>query len=136
MIQQIEISLSPKSRGFHLVTSEIAAPLAYAASPINGDAQICKHTSCGLSINENADPDVRVDMETIFNRLVPENNGGARDLVVTHLRKIDMADEIFVIRSNLFACQSKNVGGYIGESTKREIAYAEQKGKKVNYLES
>ncbi len=43
-----------------------------------------------------------------------------------HLRKIDMADEIFVI----------NVGGYIGESTRREIAYAEQKGKKVNYLES
>ena len=43
-----------------------------------------------------------------------------------HLRKIDMADEIIVI----------NVGGYIGESTKREIAYAEQKGKKVNYLES
>ena len=41
-----------------------------------------------------------------------------------HLRKIDMADEIFVI----------NVGGYIGESTKREIAYAEKTGKKVNYL--
>ena len=73
MIQQVEITLTPKSRGFHLVTGEIAAPLAYDASPINGDAQICKHTSCGLSINENADPDVRVDMETIFNRLVPEN---------------------------------------------------------------
>ena len=43
-----------------------------------------------------------------------------------HLRKIDMADEIFVI----------NVGGYIGESTKREIAYAEKTGKKVNYLEN
>ena len=42
-----------------------------------------------------------------------------------HLRKIDMADEIFVI----------NVGGYIGESTKTEIAYAEKTGKKVNYLE-
>jgi hypothetical protein len=42
-----------------------------------------------------------------------------------HLRKIDMADEIFVI----------NVGGYIGESTRREIAYAEKTGKKVNYLE-
>ena len=41
-----------------------------------------------------------------------------------HLRKIDLADEIFVI----------NVNGYIGESTKREIAYAEQTGKKVNYL--
>ena len=42
-----------------------------------------------------------------------------------HLRKIDLADEIFVI----------NVGGYIGESTKREIAYAEKIGKTVNYLE-
>ena len=42
-----------------------------------------------------------------------------------HLRKIDLADEIFVI----------NVGGYIGESTRREIAYAEKMGKKVNYLE-
>ena len=43
-----------------------------------------------------------------------------------HLRKIDLADEIFVV----------NVGGYIGESTRREIAYAEAHGKKVNYLES
>ncbi|MDO4415900.1 MAG: hypothetical protein Q4C20_12575 [Erysipelotrichaceae bacterium] len=42
-----------------------------------------------------------------------------------HKRKIDLADEIFVI----------NVGGYIGESTKSEIAYALQTGKKVNYLE-
>lgn len=42
-----------------------------------------------------------------------------------HLRKIDLADEIFVI----------SVGGYIGESTKREIAYAEKTGKTVNYLE-
>ena len=43
-----------------------------------------------------------------------------------HLQKIDMADEIFVI----------NVGGYIGESTKREITHAEQTGKPVRYLES
>ena len=43
-----------------------------------------------------------------------------------HLRKIDMADEIFVI----------NVGGYIGESTRREIAYAKNTGKSVKYLES
>ena len=42
-----------------------------------------------------------------------------------HLRKIDMADEIFVI----------NVGGYIGESTRREIAYAKENGKSVRYLE-
>lgn len=43
-----------------------------------------------------------------------------------HKRKIDMADEIFVV----------NVGGYIGESTKSEIEYAKIHGKKVNYLES
>ena len=43
-----------------------------------------------------------------------------------HKRKIDMADEIYVI----------NVGGYIGESTRSEIAYALAHGKKVNYLES
>lgn len=42
-----------------------------------------------------------------------------------HLRKIDMADEIFVI----------NPGGYIGESTKREIAYAKAHGKRVSYLQ-
>ena len=42
-----------------------------------------------------------------------------------HLRKIDLADEIFVI----------NVGGYIGESTRREIDYATKTGKKINYLE-
>jgi secondary thiamine-phosphate synthase enzyme len=72
MIQQIEISLKPKSRGFHLVTSEILRQLPQL--PQKGIVNIfCKHTSCGLSINENADPDVRVDMETIFNRLVPEN---------------------------------------------------------------
>ena len=41
-----------------------------------------------------------------------------------HLRKIDLADEIYVI----------NVDGYIGESTRREINYAQQTGKKVNYL--
>ena len=72
MVRQVEITLKPKSRGFHLVTGEIVRQLP--ALPATGIVNIfCKHTSCGLSINENADPDVRVDMETIFNRLVPEN---------------------------------------------------------------
>ena len=42
-----------------------------------------------------------------------------------HLRKIDLADEIFVV----------NVGGYIGSSTRREIEYAGKTGKVVRYLE-
>jgi len=65
-------NLKPKRRGFHLVTSEIMSQLPKL--PKTGIVNIfTKHTSCGLSINENCDPDVRVDMETIFNRLVPEN---------------------------------------------------------------
>ena len=72
MIQQTEITLTPKPRGFHLVTGEIVRQLPRL--PRIGIINIfCKHTSCGLSINENADPDVRGDMETIFNHLVPEN---------------------------------------------------------------
>ena len=72
MVQQIEITLQPKRRGFHLVTSEILSQLPKL--PKTGIVNIfTKHTSCGLSINENCDPDVRVDMETIFNRMVPEN---------------------------------------------------------------
>ena len=71
MIQQIEIILRPRPRGFHLVTREILSQLPKL--PKTGIVNIfTKHTSCGLSINENADPDVRVDMETIFNHLVPE----------------------------------------------------------------
>ena len=72
MIQQIEITLSPKPRGFHLVTGDILRQLPKL--PKTGLLHLfVKHTSCGLSINENCDPDVRADMETIFNRLVPEN---------------------------------------------------------------
>ncbi len=72
MIQQIEITLKSMSRGFHLVTSDIIRQLPKL--PKTGIVNIfTKHTSCGLSINENYDPDVRTDMETIFNRLVPEN---------------------------------------------------------------
>lgn len=72
MIKQLEITLRPMSRGFHLVTREI---LQHVQSlPKVGIMNIfCKHTSCGLSINENYDPDVRRDLETIFNKLVSEN---------------------------------------------------------------
>ena len=92
MIEQVEITLQPKSRGFHLVTSEIIRQLPKLPKtgiirstsgrllPTGRKNIFCKHTSCGLSINENADPDVRVDMETIFNRtngahlrLIPES---------------------------------------------------------------
>lgn len=71
MIAQVEISLKPRRRGFHLVTDEIISQLP--SLPKAGLLNLfVKHTSCGLTINENADPDVRTDMEGIFNRIVPE----------------------------------------------------------------
>lgn len=71
---QIEIVLSPKSRGFHLVTSEILRHLPSLREFKVGMAHIfIKHTSASLTLNENADPTVRQDFESYFGRMVPEN---------------------------------------------------------------
>ena len=71
MIQQTLLHLKARPRGFHLVTREILSQLPEL--PEQGLLNLfVRHTSCGLSINENADPDVRADMERIFNHLVPE----------------------------------------------------------------
>lgn len=72
MIKQVEFSLNAKRRGFHLVTAEIVKQLP-TPLPSTGILNLfVKHTSCALSINENADPDVRGDMAKIFDRLVKE----------------------------------------------------------------
>lgn len=73
MISQIEFELRPKHRGFHLVTSEVLSHLPQPLPEAGLLNLFVKHTSCALSINENADPDVRTDMEEIFNRMVREN---------------------------------------------------------------
>jgi len=66
-IHQETITLSPKSRGFHLITSEIEKALLSMPSIETGILHLfIKHTSASLSINENADPTVREDMENFF----------------------------------------------------------------------
>ena len=73
MIRQKQISLPAFPRGFHLITDIIRRELPDL--PETGLLNVfILHTSAGLTINENADPDVRVDYETIFNKLVPEND--------------------------------------------------------------
>ncbi len=73
MILQREIRLKPKKRGFHIITAEILAVLPNL--PKIGMLNLfLQHTSAGIGINENADPSVRVDFETVFNDLAPENN--------------------------------------------------------------
>ncbi|MFN8288118.1 MAG: secondary thiamine-phosphate synthase enzyme YjbQ [Chitinophagales bacterium] len=72
MIQQTEFTLPAYKRGFHLITEGITKHLPDL--PQTGILVLfIKHTSAGLTINENADPSVRVDFETSFNKLAPEN---------------------------------------------------------------
>lgn len=71
MWHQKEIILRPKERGIHLITNEILKEIQ--PLPEVGLLNLfIKHTSAALSINENADPDVRMDMEYILDKLVPD----------------------------------------------------------------
>ena len=71
MWKQIEIRLRPRPAGFHLVTEEIFSQLPDLPS-VGLVNLFIRHTSAALTINENADPDVRTDMKSIFDRLVRE----------------------------------------------------------------
>ena len=71
---QKEITLDPKKRGFLLVTNEIISQLPEISEYQIGILYLfIKHTSASLSINENADSTVRLDMESHFNVMVPED---------------------------------------------------------------
>lgn len=70
---QKTIMLRSRPRGFHLVTGEILAALPELAGVRCGLLHLfIQHTSASLTINENADPDVRADMEEHFRRLIPD----------------------------------------------------------------
>lgn len=71
MISQFEITLAARPRGAHLITAEIERQLS--SLPKLGLLNIfIKHTSAALTINENADPDVRIDLNAILDHLVRE----------------------------------------------------------------
>jgi secondary thiamine-phosphate synthase enzyme len=70
---QTEITLRPRSRGFHLVTDEILEGASELRSLRMGVALVfIQHTSASLTLNENASPDVRRDFATWFDRAVPD----------------------------------------------------------------
>ncbi len=74
MWQQVELTLKPFPRGFHLITEDIERALAKFPPVHFGLLHLfIKHSSASLTINENADPTVRDDMERHFNQFVPEN---------------------------------------------------------------
>lgn len=71
---QRKLVLKPYKRGFHLVTGEILTQLPELSRCEVGLLHLfIQHTSASLTINENADPTVRMDFEQVINRLVPEN---------------------------------------------------------------
>jgi len=71
---QKTITLSPKSRGFHIITHDVLKNIPELKDLKTGILQLfIKHTSASLTINENADPTVRTDFESHFNMLAPEN---------------------------------------------------------------
>ena len=71
---QKEITLNRRSRGFHIITDEIISGVKEITDYKIGIIHIyIKHTSASLTINEDADPTVRSDMESHFNEFVPEN---------------------------------------------------------------
>ena len=72
-IQRI-ISLPPHRRGFHLITDVVTKALPEVSAAQIGVLHVfIQHTSASLTLNENADPDVRIDFETAMNHAVPES---------------------------------------------------------------
>lgn len=126
MVQQVELILRPRTRGFHLVTDEVLSALPEL--PACGLLHLfVKHTSCGLAINENADPDVRADMESSFNRLVKEREPyylhtleGADDMPA-HIKSVLTGVSLTIPITNgrlnmgtwqgIYLCEYRNYGG-------------------------
>ncbi|MBE9480660.1 MAG: YjbQ family protein [Bacteroidetes bacterium] len=126
MIKQFEILLPSFSRGYHLITNLIENNLPEL--PDKGIINIfVQHTSAGLTINENADSSVRVDFETVFNKLVPENS---RDYIHTiegpddmpaHIKSSLVGQSVTIPITNkrlnlgiwqgIYLCEFRNSGG-------------------------
>ena len=73
MVKQYNIDLAPYPRGFHLITDAILSRIDLSGIATGLLNVFIKHTSASLTINENADPTVRTDFESHFNKFTPEN---------------------------------------------------------------
>jgi secondary thiamine-phosphate synthase enzyme len=126
MVQQTEIALQGFKRGFHLITGVIEKQLP--PLPDKGILNVfIKHTSAALAINENADSSVRRDFESIFNRLVPENESyythtleGSDDMPA-HVKSTIVGQSLNIPITNgrlnlgtwqgIYLCEFRNYGG-------------------------
>ncbi|MFT3739638.1 MAG: secondary thiamine-phosphate synthase enzyme YjbQ [Breznakibacter sp.] len=126
MVEQYEINLPEFPRGYHLITGYITSHVKQL--PAKGLMNLfIKHTSAGLAINENADPSVRTDFETIFNRIVPERIPDLEhtlegdDDMPAHIKSSIIGQSIHIPITNyrlnlgtwqgIYLCEFRNNGG-------------------------
>jgi secondary thiamine-phosphate synthase enzyme len=126
MIHQIEFSLSPYKRGFHLITDEVLHHLSNL--PEKGILHLfIKHTSAAITINENASADVWRDLDSSFNHLVPEkqpfytHNDEGSDDMPAHVKAALVGSSVSIPITNhrlnlgtwqgIFLCEFRNKGG-------------------------
>lgn len=126
MIKQFEISLPAFPKGFFLITQMVTDRLSEL--PDSGLVHILlKHTSAGITLNENADPSVRTDFESFMNKLIPENDPaythifeGADDMPA-HLKSSLIGQTLMLPVTNgrlnlgtwqgIYLCEFRNHGG-------------------------
>ncbi len=126
MIDQYEIVMPEYRRGFHLVTSEVISQIPKL--PQQGIMHVfIKHSSAGLTLNENADYTVREDFETVFNKLVPENDPDYEhtlegpDDMPAHIKSSLVGASVMIPITNcrlnlgtwqgIYLCEFRNYGG-------------------------
>lgn len=127
-ILQDFITLRSRPRGFHLVTAEVEEGITDLSTIERGLAHIMiLHTSAGLTLNENAVPDVRTDMSHIFDRLVPEHDPeyrhtieGADDMPAHAKSTLTGASLVIPVKNGrlvfgtwqgIYLCEFRNHGG-------------------------
>jgi len=125
---QKEISLQPRHRGFHLVTSEILTQLPELKTVSKGILHVfIKHTSASLTLNENADPSVRTDFETFFTETISEHapyfkhNTEGSDDMPAHLKASILGNSVSIPVTDgklnlgqwqgIYFCEHRNYGG-------------------------
>jgi secondary thiamine-phosphate synthase enzyme len=126
MTEQVEFRLNAKPRGFHIITSEVLT--AIGNLPEQGLLHLfIKHTSAGLTINENADPTVLDDFESSFNHIIKENEPfykhtyeGSDDMPA-HIKSTMVGSAVSIPITNgrlnlgtwqgIYLCEFRNRGG-------------------------
>ena len=125
---QKEITLRSRNKGFHLITDEILSNIPEIHQIKIGVVHILlKHTSASITLNENADPDVRTDMKNYFDEIVPENkkyfvhtSEGADDMPA-HIKSSLLGNSLTIPITNgklnlgtwqgIYLCEHRNYGG-------------------------